>query len=29
MAVFEYDQSALEYLGKKDKKLGAATIGSG
>jgi len=24
MAVFEYDQSALEYLGKKDKKLGAA-----
>jgi len=24
MAVFEYDQSALEYLGKKDKKLGAS-----
>ena len=24
MAIFEYDQSALDYLEKKDKKLGAA-----
>ena len=24
MAIFEYDQRALDYLGKKDKKLGAA-----
>ena len=24
MAIFEYDQSSIEYLQKKDKKLGAA-----